>query len=438
MALHNRILIGLVLGALIGVSVNWTLATSTDLSALRQLPAGVEAVIRNGTEPIGNLWLNALIMVVIPLVVSTLALGVAGLGSLAKVGRIGGIALLSFLSLTAMAATLGLVMVNTIRPGTGLDPAIQQGLMETYKSQSEQAMGLAQTGVSIDLLVGIVPRNPVKAMADFNMLAIIFFSLMVGVALTRLAPDKARPLLALLESIAQVTIAIIDMVMRVAPYAVFCLIFSVTARFGFDLLVSLASYVLTVIAGLVLFMVVVYPLALIFVARRRPREFFQKAWIVIVTAFSTSSSNATLPTTLRVAEEELNVPNEVAGFVVPLGATMNMNGTALFEGVTVLFVAQVFGISLPLDQQIVVILMSVVVAVGAAGVPGGSIPLLMMVLGMVGAPMQGIAIVLGVDRILDMCRTTVNVTGDLVTATIVNRFAGVKGTTVVELPRASS
>ncbi len=421
MALHNKILLGLVIGAVMGVVMNLTLGGS----------AGLERFISLVTDPIGRLWLNALIMVVLPLVLSTLALGVAGLGSLAKVGRIGGLTLLTFLSLTAMAATLGLLMVNTIKPGTRLDPAIQQGLMETYKGESSQAMGLAETGLSIDLLINIVPRNPVKAAADFNMLAIIFFALMVGVALTKLAPDKARPMLEFLESLAQITIAIIGMVMNVAPYAVACLIFGVIARFGFDLLFSLANYVITVIGGLLIFMVVIYPLVLKFVAGRNPREFFSKARIVLVTAFSTSSSNATLPTTLRVAEEELDVPNEVAGFVVPLGATMNMNGTALFEGVTVLFVAQVFGISLPLDQQIVVVLMSVVVAIGAAGVPGGSIPLLMMVLGMVGAPMEGIAIVLGVDRILDMCRTTVNVTGDLITSTIVHRFSGVTGTKLV-------
>jgi len=421
MALHNKILIGLVTGTVLGVVANLSLGGS----------AGLERFISLITDPIGRLWLNALIMVVLPLVLSTLALGVAGLGSLAKVGRIGGLTLLTFLSLTAMAATLGLLMVNTIRPGTRLDPAIQQGLMETYRGQSDQAMGLAETGLSIDLLINIVPRNPVKAAADFNMLAVIFFALMVGVALTRLTPDKARPMLELLESLAQITIAIIEMVMKVAPYAVACLIFGVIARFGFDLLFSLANYVLTVISGLFIFMVVIYPLILKFVVRRSPREFFRKARIVIVTAFSTSSSNATLPTTLRTAEEELGVPNEVAGFVVPLGATMNMNGTALFEGVTVLFVAQVFGISLPLDQQIVVVLMSVVVAIGAAGVPGGSIPLLMMVLGMVGAPMEGIAIVLGVDRILDMCRTTVNVTGDLITSTVVDRYAGIRGGSII-------
>lgn len=416
MPLHTRILLGLVAGAAAGVSANLTIGASPALGS----------VLRYATEPIGNLWLNALIMVVIPLVVSTLALGVAGLGSLSRVGRIGGLTLITFLALTAMAATLGLLMVNWVQPGGGLDPAIQRELMEAYKDQSERAMGLAQSGLNIELFVGVVPRNPVKAMADFNMLAVIFFSLAVGVAMTRVAVDKVRPLLLVLESIALVTVAIIEMVMQVAPYAVFCLIFSVTARFGFDLLFSLASYVLTVIAGLAIFMFAVYPLILSTIARRRPREFFHRAWIVIVTAFSTSSSNATLPTTLRVAEKDLAIPNEVAGFVVPLGATMNMNGTALFEGVTVLFVAQVFGVTLPLDQQVVVVLMSVLVAIGTAGVPSGSIPLLMMVLGMVGVPMQGIAIVLGVDRILDMCRTTVNVTGDLVTAAVVERFAGVR------------
>jgi DAACS family dicarboxylate/amino acid:cation (Na+ or H+) symporter len=422
MALHNKILLGLVTGAVLGVASNLTLG----------LPPALAAFITNVTEPIGNIWLNALIMVVVPLVISTLSLGVAGLGSLSRVGRIGGVTLLTFLLLMATAGTLGLVLVNVIQPGSRLDPEIRTGLMETYRNQSDQAMGIAQGGVGVDLLVNIVPRNPVRAAADFNMLGIIFFSLMVGVALTRIPRETARPLLAVLDSVATVAITIIDMVMKVAPIAVACLIFSVTARFGWDLLVSLASYVVTVVVGLALFASVVYPVVLVLVSRVSPREFFRKARIVMVTAFSTSSSNATLPTTLRVAEEELGVPNQVAAFVVPLGATINMNGTALFEGVTVLFVAQVFGIVLPLSQQIVVILMSVVVAVGTAGVPGGSIPLLMIVLAMVGAPMEGIAIVIGVDRILDMCRTTVNVTGDLVTTTVVHRLCGGGPTPVPE------
>lgn len=285
-------------------------------------------------------------------------------------------------------------------------------------------MGLSERALSIDLLVKIVPRNPVAAAASGDMLAVIFFSLMIGVALTMLPPEKGEPMRRLLESLGHVTIAIIELVMRVAPIGVFALIFSVTARFGFQLLVNLAQYVVTVIGSLAFFLVVGYSVILALLARVRPRSFFARARIVMLTAFSTSSSNATLPTTLRIAEGPMGIPREVAGFVLPLGATMNMNGTALFEGATVLFLAQVFGVELSLGAQLVVVLMSVVTAIGVAGIPGGSIPLLMMVLGMVGVPMEAIAVVLGTDRILDMCRTVLNVTGDLVTATVVHRFGG--------------
>lgn len=414
MALHNRILIGLVLGAAAGVTVNLTLG----------LTPGVEWLLRNVAEPLGRVWLNALIMVVIPLVISTLAVGVAGLGDVTRLGRIGLLTIACFLILTTLAVCLGLALVNTIRPGDGLDPAVRDNLMATYKGQSTQMMGLSQGALGINTFVNFVPRNPVKAMADGEMLAVIVFAMFIGVALTTIAREKAQPLLYVLESIAAVTIRIIDIVMRFAPYAVFFLIFSVTARFGLGLLATLAAYVVTVVGGLALFVVLVYPAAIALVARRSPLDFFRKARIVAVTAFSTSSSNATLPTTLRVTEEDFKVPREIAGFVVPLGATMNMNGTALFEGVTVLFIAQVFGMELAMGQQLIVVLMSVVTAIGTAGVPGGSIPLLMMVLVMVGVPAEGIAIVIGIDRILDMCRTTVNVTGDIVTALIVDRFEG--------------
>ena len=412
MALHNRILIGLIAGAAAGVVVNLTVG----------LTPAVDWILRNGTEPLGRVWLNALIMVVIPLVLSTLALGVVGLGDVSRLGRIGLLTLVCFLTLTAIATLLGLTLVNTIRPGEGLDPAIRDSLLTTYKGQSTQMMGLSQGALTINTFVNFVPRNPIKAMADGEMLAVIVFALFIGVALTTIQPERARPMVAFLESLADVTIRIIDIVMRFAPYAVFFLIFSVTSRFGLSLLATLATYVLTVIGGLVIFVAVVYTLVLALVARRSPLAFFRKTRMVTVTAFSTSSSNATLPTTLRVTQEELGVPRQIAGFVIPLGATTNMNGTALFEGVTVLFIAQVFGQHLTVAQQVVVVLMSVVTAIGTAGVPGGPIPLLMMVLAMVGVPVEGIAIVIGVDRILDMCRTTVNVLGDVVTATVVDRF----------------
>ena len=280
MALHTRILIGLVAGAVLGITANLTAGGS----------AGLERFISLFTDPIGRIWLNALIMVVIPLVISTLATGVAGLGSIAKVGRIGGITLLTFMAFTVLSATLGLTLVNVIRPGAGLDPELRTRLMQTYETESTAAMSVAEGGVSIDLLVNMVPRNPVSAAADFNMLGIIFFALMVGVAMTRLPKEQAKPMLDFLHSLAHIAIGIIELVMMVAPFAVACLIFSVTGRFGFDILLSLATYVVTVIAGLGLFMAVVYPLTLKFVAGRSPAAFFHEAWIVIVTAFSTSCS----------------------------------------------------------------------------------------------------------------------------------------------------
>jgi len=415
MKLHTKILLGLVAGAAAGVSVN--LLTGGGPATQR--------VVSFVTEPIGKMWLSALIMIVIPLIISTLSLGVAGLGSLKRLGRIGIITILSFLCLTAASAALGITLMNFFQPGRGLDPEVKTRLLETYKGQTEGAMGLSEGTFGIDLLVRVVPRNPVQAAANGDMLAIIFFALMLGVAITTISSERAEAMVKFLDSLGHITVAIIHLVMKVAPIGVFCLIFSVTARFGFHLLISLLQYVLTVVSGLAVFQFLGYSLILIVVSKVSPAEFFRKIRIVMITAFSTSSSNATLPTTLQTSEENLGIPKEIGGFVLPLGATMNMNGTSLYEGATVLFLAQVFGIHLSLGTQMIVVLLAVLTAIGTAGIPGGSIPLLMMVLGMVGVPMEGIAIILGVDRILDMCRTTLNVTGDLVTATIVCRFEGV-------------
>lgn len=414
MKLHTKILIGLVAGAATGVTVN----------LLTGAGPVTQKIVAFGTEPIGRLWLSALIMVVIPLILSTLSIGVAGLGDLKRLGRIGLVTLACFLGLTTLSTTLGLTVMNTFAPGRSLPAAVKTELMETYKGQAGEAMGLATKAFSIDLLYSVIPRNPVQAAASGNMLGVIFFALMLGAAMALLPDEKAAPLRHVLDSLGHVTVAIIELVMKVAPVGVFCLIFSVTARFGLHLLVSLFKFVLTVIGSLAFFQVVGYALVLWLVARHHPLDFFRKIRLVMITAFTTSSSNATLPTTMRVAEQKVGVPKEISAFVLPLGATMNMNGTALFEGATVLFLAQVFGINLSLGQQVVVVLMSVVTAIGVAGIPGGSLPLLMMVLGMVGVPPEGIAIVLGIDRLLDMCRTVLNVSGDMVTATIVTRVEG--------------
>jgi DAACS family dicarboxylate/amino acid:cation (Na+ or H+) symporter len=257
-----------------------------------------------------------------------------------------------------------------------------------------------------------------------DMLAVIFFALMVGGALTFIPAEKSKTFVSFLEGLNEVVIKIIDFAMALAPYGVFGLIFYTTSRFGWEILQQLGMYVVVVLVGLSLHGIVTLSVFVKVLGRMNPIEFWKKARASIVTAFSTSSSGATLPTNISVAEKEMGVPPKIAGFVLPLGATMNMNGTALYEGVTVLFLSQVFGIELSLFQQVVVVILSVLMAVGAAGVPGGSLPLMMVVLATVGVPPESIAIILGVDRILDMSRTVLNVSGDLSAAVYVARAEG--------------
>ncbi len=416
MKLHTKILIGLLLGAVAGVTVNLTAGGA----------AWVEWINTYVTGPVGQIFLRLLFMVVIPLVFATLSLGVAGLGDMRKLGRVGAKTLSYFLVTTALAVTVGLVLVNVVRPGEGLSPEISGQLVAQYGGEAAQRLEeSAARDFGIDTFVNIVPRNPVKSAADLDMLGVIFFSIMFGAALTLIPASKAKPMLAILEALGEAVAKLIDIAMRLAPYGVFGLIFVTTSRFGWDLLQQLAIYVAVVLAGLLIHSLGTLSVILRLAAGINPLRFWSAIREVVITAFSTSSSNATLPTSLLVAERKLRVPPQIGGFVLPLGATMNMNGTSLYEGVTVLFVAQVFGLDLSLTQQLVVIVLSVLTAVGAAGVPGGSIPLLMVMATSVGVPGEGIALILGVDRILDMCRTTVNVSGDLTASCVVARSEGV-------------
>ena len=409
MKLHTKILLGLLIGAALGVMANFTLGGDHALVAwINKYLAG----------PVGQIFLRMLFMIVVPLVFASIALGVAGLGDLRKVGRVGGKAIAYFLITTAIAATIGLVAVNIFRPGAQLDQTVREQLLQTYAQDATSRIQVSATqNFGIETLVNFVPRNPVRAMVDLDLLAIIFFAFIFGMALTMIVAARARPVIAFLEGLNDVVIKIVEFAMRLAPYGVTALIFGVTSRFGFDLLAPLAAYVLVVIGALVLHGVGVNSFILRSLMGISPRLFFNRIRSSIVTAFSTSSSSATLPTNLAVIEKNIGVPPSIAGFVLPIGSTMCMNGTALFEGITVLFLAQVFGLNLGLGQQVVVVIMSVLTAVGAAGVPGGSIPLLVGILSMFGIPPEGIAIVLGVDRILDMSRTTVNVIGDLCATT---------------------
>lgn len=405
----RHILAGLVLGGVTGLAANLAWGKT----------AALANIIHYGTEPAGQMWLHSLIMVVIPLIFARLSLGVAALGDPHKLGRIGLKTTLFFLLVTVLGAALGLGMVNLIRPGVGLSEAARQRLLATYQQEPGPPKVARQFG--IQTLVNVVPRNPLAAAAQDDMLGVIFFSLIFGIALAALPPDRTKFLVEAIRGLGDVMMVIIDLVMRLAPYGVFALLFTAAARFGLDLLARLGWYMLTVLAGLAIFEFGVFPVLIKVFTDWSPWQFFRCAKAAILTAFSTSSSNATLPTTLEVCEDSLGLPRDVCGFVVPLGATVCMNGTALYEGVTVLFIAQVFGIHLSLSAQIVVLVTTILMAMGAAGIPSGGIQVLILVVEAVGIPAEGIAMVVGVDRLLNMSRTVVNVTGDMVTATFVAR-----------------
>lgn len=414
---HTRILLGLVLGAAAGCLVN---ALFVEPGPPPKPPEWLRQLNRNVTEPIGQIFLRLLFVTVVPLVFCSLAVGVAQIGSIGAVGRVGGKTIGYFLLITTFATVIGLALVNAVKPGEGLPRETVEDLQKQFAGDMERRQKADYTVMSF--VKSVVPNNPVKAAADLEMLGIITFALLVGVGLTKLDAPKAEHVVRFLEAFGELMVFIITLAMKLAPVGVFCLIFATTSQLGFALLALLGKYVAVVLVGLAIQGFVVLPALVRVLAGYTPLVFFTKARASIVTAFSTSSSNATLPTNIRTAETEFGVPPRIAGFVLPLGATMCMAGTALFEGVTVMFLAQLM-LPEPMDlgQQALVVLLCVLTAVGAAGVPGGSIPLLMLVLETVHIPPGAIAIVLGIDRILDMCRTTVNNIGDLSAVVVVAR-----------------
>ncbi len=420
--LHTRIFIGLAVGVAAGVSVNWALGGGH--------PA-VNWVLANVTEPVGQLFLRVLLMTVIPLVFSSLVVGVAGLGDIRKLGRIGLKSFAYCAVISAISVLIGLGLVNIIKPGKRIDPATAAGLQERYGADAQRKIEEAKkTGttdsVAMQVIKTLVPVNPVTAVASEtpNMLHLMFFAMVFGVALTLAGSERTSGLISALEGLYAVSAKIIDLIMQLAPYAVACLLFNNTAQFGLDLLKALVWFVVTVLLGLGLHMFGIYSLSVWLLSRIPPLEFFRRIKTVMLTAFSTSSSVATLPTTLRISEENLGVPREINSFVLTVGATANQNGTALYEGVTVLFLAQLAGVDLSLGQQLTVAYLAILGGIGTAGVPSGSIPFIIVVLAGIHVNPTLIAIILGVDRILDMCRTTLNVAGDLTAATYVARSEG--------------
>lgn len=421
LALHTRILLGLAAGAACGGLARHFAGDGTIL----------ETFAANVTDPIGQLFLRLLLLLVIPLVGSSLVVGVAGLGDVRRIGRVGARCLIYTIAVSAVSVVIGLTVTNLIRPGERVSPNVATQLRSTYGDEAAKrvdsaAPAAASVSPASRVVNTLVPMNVVAAAASQppDMLGLMFFSILFGVALTMVDPAKSAGLLSMLEAIYEATIRCIGFVMRLAPVAVFSLLFSMTARFGFDLLGSLGWFVGTVLLGLAIQMFGVYSISVAALSRMNPVLFFKRIETVIVTAFSTSSSNATLPTAMRVSEEKLGVPREINSFVLTIGATANQNGTALFEGVTVLFLAQLAGVQLGLGQQLLVLYLAILGGIGTAGVPAGSIPFVIVVLSTVGVNPELIAIVLGVDRLLDMCRTTLNVTGDLTIATYVARAEG--------------
>lgn len=391
MALHTKILIGMVLGALLGPLM------------------GDFAV---ALEPFGQAFIRLLIMIVIPLVMASLIIGTASLGDLRKLGRIGLKTVGYYLVATALAVSMGLGVGGLIQPGSGLDPEVQEDLLTEYAGSNQERLGeLTQAPGLQDILFNIIPDNPVSSMANMDMLQIIFFSLFLGIALTVLGDEKRKPLIDVLESVNDAMIVMVEMIMKIAPYGVFILIAAVAGRFGYGVLLSLMNYVLVCIGTMVLFTLTFYPVTLK-LSGMSPILFFKRFYEVMVFAFSTSSSNAALPINLRITEDDLGVSRDVASFVLPLGATVNMNGTGIYQGVSTIFIAQVYGIDLGLTALVTVVATATLASIGAAGVPGIGFITLTIVLQALGIPLEGLAMILGVERILDMTRTAVNVTGD--------------------------
>ena len=536
--LHTKILIGLGLGVIAGLIVNGTSGGESE---------NVVWIVENFTRPIGQLFLNLLLMIVVPLVFSSLVVGIAGIGDIRKLGRIGLKSFAYTLVISAISVVIGLGLANLIDPGNRISPDVKSQLEEKYGSEANRRvsdainvsavsaayasnvkelsgkigsiagetdkdpeaarafaknvavfvgtadkfsadikksfdpvdafvkdsaaitaeadaiaqradlLGLeaerlsaetkqfvgqirsARSSVStplMEVVSTIVPQNLFFSVAgqNPNMLHIMFFALITGIAITLLPAPVSDPFVSLMEAVFAITTKIIDIVMKFAPYAVACLLFNNIAVFGLDLLQSLGWFVLTVLLGLSIHFFGTYSLALYFLAKLNPIEFFKRVRTVIVTAFSTSSSNATLPTALRVSEENLGVPKDINSFVLTVGATANQNGTALYEGVTVLFLAQLAGVDLTLGIQLMVVYLAILGGIGTAGVPSGSIPFIIGILAMIGVNPALIAIIIGVDRILDMCRTTLNVVGDITAAAYVARSEGYELLTKPEQP----
>ena len=410
--LQWQMLIGFLIGLVAGLIVYTTARDA----------AWVEAVTTYVTEPIGQIFLRLLFMLVIPLLFSALVVGISEMGEVRALKRVGLRTLAYTVIVSSIAVAISITVVNLLQPGAGVDRAAANAMLA---EQGERAGAIVRTGVEqptgIDAFINVIPQNLVEVLGSNSaILSVMFFALFFGIGLLLTDTPNSRSLQRGFEGLFDVTMRLIMIVIRLAPIAVACFMFNLAALFGWDLLIRLSAFVGVVLLALAIQMFVIFPLLLSTLGKKNPIAFFRQTQEASLMAFSTASSNATLPTALRVADEKLGLPRRISRFVLTIGATANQNGTAMFEGVTVLFLAQFFGIELTIWQQATVMLVAILGGIGTAGVPAGSLPVVALILAMVGIQPQAIALVLGVDRFLDMCRTTLNVVGDLVAAQVIS------------------
>lgn len=399
--LHTKIFLGLVLGIIAGIIFR-------------------EKVLV--IEPVGTVFLRLITMIVIPLVFVSLMLGTASLGDVKKLGRIGAKTAVYFVITTVIAICIGLFLANTVNPGKGLPETVKTQLLKDYESKAKVGIQRLEEKPSIvEVLINIVPSNPVAAFVEGNMLQIIFIALLFGIVLTMIPADKSASLTKILDGLNDILIQVVHIVMKAAPYGVLALSAVVVGKFGTDILLTLLKYCLTVIGGLILYAVTFNSLFVSLLGRMNPLRFFRGAKEAILIAFSTSSSMATLPVAME-GVEHMGVSRQYSSFVIPLGSTINMDGTALYQGVSAVFIAQIYGIGLGLTGQVIIVLMALLSSIGAAGVPMAGIIALAIVLKQLGIPLEGIALIFGVERLLDMTRTSVNVIGNMAASVVIHEL----------------